>query len=185
MASPKSAINCTDLVRHGSGDVTDDTRQPFGPSQIVPQKNWLMQHKPPHPLMSLLHKAFLLVHHLRLQVWVKSIQRCAQPPAHQHFCRTLACHGVWKDMLTQQKTCQPCDLKWNDHVDHVCHKAQRMLGVFRRNFRYCSRELRQTLHFSFVRSSLEYACVVWDQHTRVLVRKARENPEQMCEICCK
>ena len=46
-----------------------------------------------------------------------------------------------------------------------------MLGFLCRNFRHCPKELKETLYFSFVRSVLEYACIVWDPQTKSLSDK--------------
>lgn len=43
-----------------------------------------------------------------------------------------------------------------------------------RYFKQGSRQPKRTLYFSFVRSILEYACTVWDPHTRVLTGKIEE-----------
>ena len=48
------------------------------------------------------------------------------------------------------------DLKWNNHINNICTKANRTLGFLRRNL------------FSLVRPVLEYGSSVWDPHTKCL-----------------
>ncbi|KAI8513747.1 hypothetical protein Bbelb_080710 [Branchiostoma belcheri] len=44
-------------------------------------------------------------------------------------------------------------------------KANRTLGMLRRNLRIASVEAKQRAYMALVRSTLEYACPVWDPHT--------------------
>ena len=56
------------------------------------------------------------------------------------------------------------NLEWSSHIDAVTSKSNQSLGFIRRNLNECPKELRQTAYFSLVRSTLEYACTVWDPH---------------------
>ncbi len=56
------------------------------------------------------------------------------------------------------------NLEWSSHIDAVASKSNQSLGFIRRNLNECPKELRQTAYFSLVRSTLEYACTVWDPH---------------------
>ena len=60
------------------------------------------------------------------------------------------------------------DLRWNKTVDLVVGKANRSLGLLRRNFSSCSQQIREKLYFALVRPHLEYACEVWSPHTAEL-----------------
>ena len=60
------------------------------------------------------------------------------------------------------------DLRWNKTVDLVVGKANRSLGLLRRNFSSCSQQIREKLYFALVRPHLEYACEVWSLHTAEL-----------------
>lgn len=66
------------------------------------------------------------------------------------------------------------DLLWNSHINFITNKANSMLGFLRRNFCHCPKELKETLYFSFVRSVLEYACIVWDPQTKNLSDKLEQ-----------
>ena len=59
------------------------------------------------------------------------------------------------------------NLSWNNHVDLISSKAQRMLNVL---YRTCSDindfSTTKLLYIAWVRSRLEYASVVWSPHTK-------------------
>ena len=50
------------------------------------------------------------------------------------------------------------DMRWNKTVDLVVGKANRSLGLLRRNCSTCSRQIREKAYFALVRPHLEYAC---------------------------
>ena len=52
------------------------------------------------------------------------------------------------------------DMRWNKTVDLVVGKANRSLGLLRRNFSTCPWQIREKLYFALVRPHLEYACEV-------------------------
>ena len=60
------------------------------------------------------------------------------------------------------------DMRWNKTIDLVVGKANRSLGLLRRNFSTCSRQIREKLYFALVRPHVEYACEVWSPHTAEL-----------------
>jgi hypothetical protein len=54
------------------------------------------------------------------------------------------------------------DLKWSHHISKITGKANRVLGLLRRNLRHTPREVKETAYKSLVRPILEYASPVWD-----------------------
>jgi hypothetical protein len=50
-------------------------------------------------------------------------------------------------------------------------KANYTLGFLRRNLRYCLKECKKTAYMSLVRSTMEYAAIVWDPYTTVDTNK--------------
>ena len=54
------------------------------------------------------------------------------------------------------------DLRWNKHVHEVTNKANKLLGMLRRNLYVCTKDVRETAYLSLARSILEYARTVWD-----------------------
>jgi len=58
------------------------------------------------------------------------------------------------------------DLKWHQHIRSICNKANRTLGVLRRNLRINSRDVKERAYFSLVRPQIEYSNTVWDPHQK-------------------
>ena len=53
------------------------------------------------------------------------------------------------------------DLSWLPHIDAVCTKARKILGLlYRRFYQFCSSDVLRQLYISLVRPHLEYACHV-------------------------
>ena len=63
------------------------------------------------------------------------------------------------------------DLSWDEHINNICSKANKTLGFLRRNLRISATQLKETAYKSFVRPILEYACTVWDPHTKQNIMK--------------
>ena len=57
------------------------------------------------------------------------------------------------------------NLSWQKHISNITSRANRMLGLVRRNLRKCSTRIRQQAFVSLVRPHLEYCCPVWNPHT--------------------
>ena len=59
------------------------------------------------------------------------------------------------------------NLSWNNHVDLISSKAQRILNVLYRTCRDINDiSTKKLLYIAWVRSLLEYASVVWSPHTK-------------------
>ena len=68
------------------------------------------------------------------------------------------------------------NLSWNDHVDLISLKAQRMLNVLYRTCRDINDiSTKKLLYITWVRLRLEYASVVWSPHTKRII----DNLEQV------
>ena len=63
------------------------------------------------------------------------------------------------------------DLKWNTHVNYVVNKANRSLGLIKRNIKTKHQNIRSTCYKTLVRPQLEYAASAWDPHTKDLSTK--------------
>lgn len=57
------------------------------------------------------------------------------------------------------------DLRWNAHVNYIVRKALSKLWYLRRNFKQASVDIKLTAYKTFIRSTLEYAAIVWDPYT--------------------
>jgi hypothetical protein len=60
------------------------------------------------------------------------------------------------------------DLRWSDHVNNICGKANRTLGFLRRNLNVGSTSVKENAYKTLVRPTLEYASTVWDPYHQVV-----------------
>ena len=59
------------------------------------------------------------------------------------------------------------NLSWNQHVDKITAKANRVLGLVKRTCRDLKDiDTMKTLYCSLVRPLLEYSCQTWKPHTK-------------------
>ena len=59
------------------------------------------------------------------------------------------------------------DISWNQHVDKITAKANRVLGLVKRTCRDLKDiDTMNTLYCSLVRPLLEYSCETWNPHTK-------------------
>jgi len=56
------------------------------------------------------------------------------------------------------------DLKWTQHINSICGKANSTIGFLKRNINISNKTIKEKAYKSLVRPSLEYACSVWDPH---------------------
>ena len=56
------------------------------------------------------------------------------------------------------------DMNWAPHINNISNKANRMLGLLRRNLYSCSADVKSTAYKALVRPRLEYSNVIWDPH---------------------
>ena len=58
------------------------------------------------------------------------------------------------------------DLEWSKHIAIMTNKAHSKLSFLRRNLMGCTKKLKQTAYFSFIRSFMEYGATVWDPYQK-------------------
>ena len=58
------------------------------------------------------------------------------------------------------------DLGWGNQVGHATAKANRMLGVIKRNLYACPEKLKETAYRGLVRPHVEYAAAAWDPYRK-------------------
>ena len=56
------------------------------------------------------------------------------------------------------------DLARAPHINNIAGNANAKIGFLWRNFRFCTRELREQAYFTWVRFIIEYSASVWDPH---------------------
>jgi hypothetical protein len=70
------------------------------------------------------------------------------------------------------------NMSWQPHINNISAKANRMLGLIRRNLRGCSRNLRQQAYTTLVRPHLEYCSPIWNPHTKKNINKLESTQRQ-------
>ena len=56
------------------------------------------------------------------------------------------------------------DLSWAQHIKQTSNKANKMLGLLRRNIHSCSKDVKDIAYKTLVRSKLEYCGGIWDPY---------------------
>lgn len=59
------------------------------------------------------------------------------------------------------------DLSWSTHIDHVTSKANKMLGLLRRNLYHCNTKTKDIAYKALIRPKLEYCSAIWDPHQKI------------------
>ena len=76
------------------------------------------------------------------------------------------------------------DLKWNLHIDNICQKSRRLLGMlYRKFYRTANGRFLCHLYISLVRPILEYASVVWDPTSQNLIKQLESVQKFALRIC--
>ena len=60
------------------------------------------------------------------------------------------------------------DLNWNYHVNSLCNKAYKTLGLLKRNLQMCPQSVKLQAYKGLIRPGLEYASAAWDPHQQYL-----------------
>ena len=69
-------------------------------------------------------------------------------------------------------------LHWGKHIDEICNKSYRTLGLLRRNLSACNQEVRLQAYKGLMRPVLEYACSAWDPQQLYLQEKLEKVQKQ-------
>ena len=81
-----------------------------------------------------------------------------------------------------------CDLTLSNHIQNICSKARRLVGVlFRQFYHYAEPSTIKTLYLTLIRPNIEYVCTVWDVDPHLIKdRKVLEDVQKFaCRVCTK
>ena len=70
------------------------------------------------------------------------------------------------------------NLHWAKHIDEICNKAYKILGLLKRNLSSCPQEVKMLAYKGLIRPILEYASAVWDPHQKFLQEKLEKVQNQ-------
>ena len=78
------------------------------------------------------------------------------------------------------------DLSWTPHIESVCTKARKLLGLLYRRFYNSARsDTLFELYTTQIRPHLEYAAPVWDPCTARSIKKLENTQKRALKICSK
>ena len=70
-------------------------------------------------------------------------------------------------------------LSWNIHIDVICKKARRIIGLIHRNFHLAPEHLRHILYINLVCPILEYSCATLHPLNKTLTNRS-ESVQRSC-----
>ena len=77
------------------------------------------------------------------------------------------------------------DLTWNEHINRICNKTRRLIGLLYRRFHHCNPNLMLRLYKAFIRPHLEYATQVWDPYLIKDIDLLEKTQKFALRVCCK
>ena len=79
-----------------------------------------------------------------------------------------------------------CDLSWSLHVDNICSKTRKIIGLLYRQFYHHANELTLLkLYVSLVRPHMEYAASVWNPHLQHDIQQLENVQKFGLRVCTK
>ena len=75
------------------------------------------------------------------------------------------------------------DLKWSKHVTFVSGKVSKVLGMIKRNFWNCPKNVEISACTAIVRPKLEYACDAWDPYLQRDVALLERIQRKVARVC--
>ena len=76
-------------------------------------------------------------------------------------------------------------LSWSDHISGITSKANRVLGLLRRNLYSCSPKVKEAAFKSLVRPRLEYCSSIWDPYHQEHINKLEAVQRRAARFVCK
>ena len=78
------------------------------------------------------------------------------------------------------------DLSWTNHIENICSKARKLLGLlYRRYYRFSDQNTLLQLYTSLVRPHFEYAAPAWDPHLQRNIQLLERTQKFACRMCTK
>ncbi len=76
-------------------------------------------------------------------------------------------------------------LNWTDHITTTVSKANRVLGLLRRNLYSCSSEVKEAAYNTLVRPKLEYCSSIWDPYQQDHKNRLEAVQRRAARFICK
>ena len=75
-------------------------------------------------------------------------------------------------------------LSWAEHISNTASKANKVLGIFRRNLYSCSPFVEETAYMTLVRPQLEYCSNTWDPYHQEYKNKLESDKRMAATLVC-
>ena len=112
---------------------------------------------------------------------VMEISLKREPPHRDYnFCGQVLQHCSSHPYLGVQLDSK---LTWNEHISNSINKANRTLGMLRRNLWFCPREVKTTAYTTLVRPIIEYASCAWDPYRQGSINKLERVQRKAARFC--
>ena len=76
-------------------------------------------------------------------------------------------------------------LSWAEHISNTVSKANKVLGLLRRNLNSCSPFVKETAYKSLVRPRLEYCSSIWDPYHQEYKNKLESVERRAARFVCR
>ena len=77
-------------------------------------------------------------------------------------------------------------LSWADHINHICSKARKLVGMLYRQFyTWADTSTLLRIYLTCIRPHLEYACQLWDPYTDKGTQALESVQKFACKVCLK
>ena len=77
-------------------------------------------------------------------------------------------------------------LSWRDHIQQICNKARKLIGILYRNFSaWADTHTLRCLYLVCIRPHLEYACQLWDPYLTGDINMLESVQKFACRVCLK
>ena len=76
-------------------------------------------------------------------------------------------------------------LSWAEHISNTVSKANKVLGLLRRNLHSCSPFVKETAYMSLVRPRLEYCSCTWDPYHQEYENKLESVQRRAAKFVCR
>ena len=75
-------------------------------------------------------------------------------------------------------------LNWNDHIQHICSKARKLIGMLHRRFSsWADTNTLRCLYLTCIRPHLEYASQLWGPYTNKGIQSLESVQKFACKVC--
>ena len=77
-------------------------------------------------------------------------------------------------------------LSWSKHIQQICRKGRRLVGVLYRQFyKWADSSVLRSIYIRWIRPHLEYAVQLWDPYIMKDIRMLESVQKFACKVCLK